>query len=225
MSNKHLKLATGIIVLLLLQYGVYSQNPFDTTKSFLHGKPYNDVVKINGMAMILGYVPISTEYFGSVEIRTRDYQSLVFGAGMFVKNWTLWFEPDTGFSYKDFHVDGYRVSVSYRFYLSKEDRQPTGIYLAPVFNLGQAKYDWGPTSPRLNYIQINRYDISLLGGIQFLLGPVGLDMYGGLGYSEKVWRHYKSSSSFVYIDDPTVITKTPFDNIKITIGINACIAF
>lgn len=208
-----------IVLMLLISNQGKSQYIADTTGFFTGEKIYNDLLKIQPMQAIWGYSPFTSEFLASIEIKTLTQQSFTFGAGYLTKNWMLSFQQQGG-GPPDIIIDGFRVFAGYRLYLTNLRRQPSGLYVSPVFGYGETIYDTGSRHPRTDYIKVRKHDISIASGLQFLIGRFGFDAQLIVGRKNETWTEHQTPSSSIPIKSPFISENNPFLFLRMACGFN-----
>jgi hypothetical protein len=220
MKTSSEKTSLIVAIFLLASLSAFSQFWNDTSTFNRWNKPYNDIVKLHAAQGLWGYIPFTSEISVSYEFLTRSNQSFVLGIGYITKNWLYWINNK---NFHDLNVDGYKGTLAYRWYVIPESRQPTGVYLSPSISYAEAIFDTGRKTPRTDYIKVSKYDISLNGGVQFLVGPVGLDLSMSVGRKDQVWTENESQYNFKTIDNPFRLVPY-FKYLRIGLGLHLCLA-
>ncbi|TVR77044.1 MAG: hypothetical protein EA412_12205 [Chitinophagaceae bacterium] len=213
-----MKIKLFIFILLSFNYFlVFSQNNERLPQSldlnnFKQEKQH--ILKTNPFALLISQNPLTAEFRVLYERTNGLKQSYNIGASYLYANFITRyffneFKDTTGI---DLVVNGFRVQAGYKFYLSKDQYSPTGIYVSP-----HASYSLAKINPRgfiNDYLKVYYINANLLLGWQFFfLDKIAVDLFTGLGYR---YNYIMSKDRFSTSEDFELLN----NGVKFSLGIN-----
>jgi len=183
---------------------------------------YDYIVSTNPFIMLWGCVPFSSEFRVMNEIRTGPKTSINIGGAYLSKGIILNIIEGTNQSLygTTYALRGYRVQAMYKFYISRWDRPPEGLYIGPYFSLAEAKFSYQQTKILKDYYQIRQINYNLIMGYQFtFMNRFTSDAFFGFGYKENTWVEHQTTSNFQPMpnDDLPMVYNSHF---KFVLGLN-----
>jgi hypothetical protein len=219
-----------------LSYSLIAQE--DSTKLFQCPQMVKPIFKTNFFPILWGAVPLTAEFRLVAEVAVARNQSSQIGISYLGKSPVfkafehLVMGNNSG---PDILVQGYRLQLSHKFYLSEILNQsgllsnsynlaPFGFYLSPHASYATARISTRHLNNYNNFYRGTHINLNMLGGIQLqLFDEFIVDIYGGLGYKKNTWEDVQSgNSSAIDTQEFGYLYNMP---LKINFGFNAGLAF
>ena len=163
------------------------------------------VIKFQPYQFYYGSLPLVGEYGLIVEKKIGQKSSLVVEAaylanGLFYLS--LYADSLKAAGDDRITMNGVRVQLSYRFYLTRKEF-PEGLFIAPHVSYATCKYSTVQQKILDNYLQGIHIDYSAIAGWQFTRGRFALDSFIGLTYRDRRWVE-KYSKNVNLIDEEEI---------------------
>jgi hypothetical protein len=217
----------GLILSFFLSFTLMGQNSRnDAIRLYHKDNPANTIYKTNPLSIIYGPILYTAEYKLFIEQRVAAKQGIQLGFSYLGKNSMLRVmeQADTLMQQNNmkYTVNGFRIQLAYRFYLSK--KFPKGFYISPHFSYSKAKIKIKTNGViNHNYYALAVYsNYNLLVGYQVHGGRVVFDFFTGLGFKNNNWSEFYRNKHTPMDESNMYLLPEP---IKISLGINVGFAF
>ena len=165
------------------------------------------MIKSNPLPIIMGQIPISSEYRIVYETALAHNKSLMLGVSYLGPNvflLSLLYEPD---EVKNIIITGVRGQIAHKFYLIEEgystnNRYPQGYYLAPHVSYSNVKFTYKFANTYNYNIRFKYFNLSMLMGYQFVYREyLVIDAFFGLGFRYNIIEANAANQSNIYNAD------------------------
>ena len=216
------------IILFLIVFVFQNTIIFSQTKNInpeRNKHKTNVIIKTNPLSMIWGSVPLTSEFRIIVESAISRNQSLQIGASYLGKSPVLFAQEKTDSNLVNNHIKfvvyGYRIQLSYKFYLTNNlfyYSAPKGLYVSPLFSYSSANFTDKYLKTFKNYINATYINYNLIFGYQNIIkDKFTYDIFSGAGYRQNKWYDHFSQSYKSLNDDDLYLLKK---HLNIIFGFN-----
>lgn len=186
-----------ILLLLFSSISLQAQLEENTTidtsiiAQYKQTKPVNYIIKTNLLPILMGSLPLTSEYRLLGEFMVATNQSISISGSYLGKNIFYKLLIDSINTGLPTYIKGYRFQLAYKYYLTHKKFMPRGFYLSPHCSYSSADYSIAPLNNSPDYIRITNFNANLLFGFQMLAkNTVAFDLFTGIGYKNYTYKEY-----------------------------------